>query len=262
MSGTILCDYFNDVLGRTLSQNGIGFLFGHNRGHDLVNNTITNSTDANGQYVSKRIGMTYERFCECLIDIDAWIDEASKLGYKSIVLMGHSLGCPKVVYYFSKKKPHIVTAVILASPADMIGLLKKYDSHHEALLAEAKKHMASGQPEKLLSHKIWNTEELSAQTFLDLFEENGPADVLPLLRNPSIFPELQSINVPMLVLYGTAESPTMSIRTLEEDLALMQNKATSCPSFTQKLIPGATHYYDRYEQEFANVVYDWLRSLT
>lgn len=261
MAGTIINDYFNDVLGRTLYNNGIGFLFGHNRGHSQVNDTITNRTDASGMYIRKRIGMTYERFSDCLIDIDAWLKQALVIGYKSIVIMGHSLGCPKTVYYFLKKKPRSIAGIILASPADTVGLAKKYEPNYESLLIEAKTNVANGQPEKILSKAIWDSCELCSQTFLDLFEDHCPADVLPLLRNPHTFPELTSIDVPMLVFYGTGERSEMAIRSLEEDLNLMESKATGCPTFTQKLIPDATHWYDRCEDRLAETILGWVKSL-
>lgn len=41
MSGNILENYFANILGKTLANNGIGFLYGHNRGYNHINDITT-----------------------------------------------------------------------------------------------------------------------------------------------------------------------------------------------------------------------------
>ncbi len=64
MCQTIINNYFAIVLGNTLSQNNIGFLYAHNRGHSIENNLLTKD----GNY--KRCGCMYEIFEDCIFDID------------------------------------------------------------------------------------------------------------------------------------------------------------------------------------------------
>src|SRR3989344_1047639 len=45
MSGSILENYFGDVLGRKLQQAGIGYIFTHNRGYGLINDIETTHPD-------------------------------------------------------------------------------------------------------------------------------------------------------------------------------------------------------------------------
>ena len=136
-----------------------------------------------------RIGEMYERFNESIFDIKLWINEAKKFGYEKIILMGHSLGCNKVINYYSKEKSSVVNAIILASPPDMVGLakLKRYQPNYNDLLAEAKKNLSDKEPRKILSSILWDWYMISSQTFLDLFEDGCPADNLPILRNPGEF---------------------------------------------------------------------------
>lgn len=267
MSGNILENYFASVLGETLANNGVGFLYGHNRGYNHINDIATREVGESKRgeesvgYKTVRIGATYERFTDCVFDIENWLEEARKLGYKRIVLLGHSLGCNKVIYYLHRNKPQDLMGVILASPPDMVGLAKlpKYQPNYDELLNEAKKNVSTGQPRKLLSILLWDWYQISSQTFLDLFEEGSPADNLPLLRNPDKFPELESITVPILGIMG--EHDDIAIRTLKEDLDLIASKATSTTSFTKKFIPGANHTYDKSETELANTVLDWIKNL-
>lgn len=259
MSGFILENYFGHVLGQELQKQGIGYIFTHNRGYAHINDIKTSKKKADGGFESKRGGAIYERFEGCVPDIEAWLDKGRELGYKRFVVIGHSLGGPKVIHHFFKNKPKDVVGVVLASPGDMVGLVKKpeYQPNYKELLEEARQNVKNGKPDNLLSSKIWDWYVLSSQTFLDLFEENGPADNLPILRNPDKFPELESIDVPIFCIMG--ENDDVAIRTLEEDMELLKQKAMSAPSFDTYLIPGANHCYEDKEKEFAEQILNWVQ---
>lgn len=255
MSGNFIENYFANSLGNKLAGNGFGFIYGHNRGYNHINDILKKD----GKTV--RIGTMYERFEECIYDIDAWLGEVRKLGYTKIILLGHSLGCNKTIHYFSKKKPGDVVGVIWASPPDMVGLFEKpeYQPNHKELLEEAKNNIKEGNPRKLVSGMIWDLYHLSSQTYVDLSEQGGHVDNLPVLRNPDSFPELASIDVPILGIMG--EYDDIAIRTLEEDLDLIASKATNCPDFSRQFIKGANHTYDGQEEQFAEVVVNWVKNL-
>ena len=93
MCQTILDNYFAIVCGETLANNNIGFLYEHNRGHSIENDILMKD----GSY--KRYGCMYEIFEDCIIDIDLAIQKAKDLGYKRFILMGHSYGCNKLIFY-------------------------------------------------------------------------------------------------------------------------------------------------------------------
>ena len=93
MGGLILEYYFAHVLGEMLSENGVGCIFGHNRGYSYINDISTKEISEDGGYKTVQVGITYERFKESVYDIDAWLANSRSLGYKRFVLLGHSLGC-------------------------------------------------------------------------------------------------------------------------------------------------------------------------
>ncbi|MBI5151804.1 MAG: alpha/beta hydrolase [Candidatus Pacebacteria bacterium] len=261
MSGNILENYFADVLGNTLTKNDISFLYTHNRGYNHVNDIATSKKKKSGGYQTVRIGATYERFTDCILDIDAWLQFVYPLGYKRIILMGHSLGCNKIIYYYSQKLPRTIAGMILASPADMVGLITKreYQSNSLDLYKKAKTYIAEKTPRKLLPSLIWDWFTLSAQTFLDLFSENTPVDNLPILRNPQTFVQLATVDVPILGFVGEFDDITMT--TLEKDLDCIEKKATHCPAFTKLIIPQACHTYDGAEDAVAETIVSWIHNL-
>lgn len=258
MSGNFIENYFSHVLGETLQGAGVGFIYSHNRGYNHINDIAIKNDDQGEGYRTVRIGVTYERFGDCIFDIAGWIDECRKLGYEKIILLGHSLGCNKAIHYFSESRPQDVSGIILASPPDIVGLFKKpeYQANYTELLKEAKENMKNSEPRKILSSLIWNCYHLSSQTFLDLAVDGCLADNLPVMRNPEKFEELSSINVPILGLMG--ENDDIAINDLESDLELTKTKATNCPDFSIAFIPKANHTYDKKEKAFADVVLKWV----
>ncbi len=92
-----------------------------------------------------------------------------KLGYKNIILMGHSMGCNKVIYYLSKHKVKELKGIILVSPPDFAGM-EKVDLNYKNMLNEAENNIANGHPEKLLSSLVWGFLHLSSGTFLSFLK--------------------------------------------------------------------------------------------
>lgn len=260
MSGNFIENYYAHVLGEKLARAGFGFIYGHNRGYCHMNDISTKPerSDTNG-FNAARLGAMYELFEDCPKDISAWITKAKELGYKKIILLGHSLGCNKVIYYVHNYADSDIVGIILASPPDMVGLveLEKYQPNHTQLLKEARALIADGKPRQLLSGDLWGGEYiLSAQTYVSLFEEGGPADNLPVNRNPEVFDQLATIKQPILGTMG--EHDDIEIRNLHEDIGLIKSKATGCEDFEVRFISGANHDYQNREDEFADAVVDWL----
>lgn len=258
MSGNIIENYFAEILGEELSKNGYGFIYGHNRGYGHINDIRTKVIEKDGVNKTKRIGAIYEKFDESLFDIDLWIKEAKKIGYKNIILMWHSLGCNKVIHYLYKNNNQYISKVILASPPDMVWLakLKKYQPNYAEMLEEAKKNIENNEPRKLLTSMLWDWYNLSSQTFLDLFEDHWPADNLPLLRNPEKFKELSEIQIPIFALMG--EFDDIEINLLKKDLEQIKEKAINCPNFDTAILEWSNHVYGNKEKELAEMILNWL----
>ena len=56
-----------------------------------------------GKLKSKTNGVTYEKFRDCVFDINGWIKFLEKIDYEEIVVLYHSLVCNKIVYYLMKE---------------------------------------------------------------------------------------------------------------------------------------------------------------
>lgn len=245
MCGTIIDNYFATVWGKFLAQNNIGFIYEHNRGHSIENDIVMKE----GSF--KRCGCMYEIFEDCIYDIDLAIQTAKDKGYKKIILLGHSFGCNKVIYYFYKKHPDIL-GIILASAPDMVGIHKSLQSDMNESLKEAKENIDKGEPTKLLSKMIEDYMYMSSQTYYNWYNKNSNLDNLPILANSKQWEQFESIDVPILTFSGGNEEEYY------KQLELLESKASSCPNFTYKIIENTGHTYRNKEEEIGKLIYEWI----
>lgn len=247
MCGNFIDNFFASVWGKYLSRNNIGFIYAHNRGHSIENDIkmIDGSL--------KRYGCMYEIFEESIYDIDLAIKSAKELGYKKVILLGHSYGCNKVIYYYYKKHPDII-GVILASAPDMIGshLLAQSDDYDE-LINEAKTNIDNNEPTKLLHKMIEDYMYMSSQTYYNWFKEDSNLDNLPLIRGNNKWEQFESINVPVLTFSGSNEEDYYL------HLDLLKEKAINCSDFEYKIIDDTGHTYRGKEEEIGKLILDWIK---
>ena len=245
MCGTIIDNYFATVWGNLLAKNGMGFIYEHNRGHSIENDIVMKD----GSF--KRCGCMYEIFEDCIYDIDLAIQTAKEKGYKRIILLGHSLGCNKVIYYYYKKHPNIL-GMILASAPDMIGSHLLIEPEYEELLKEAKENIDKNQPTKLLHKMIEDYMYMSSQTYYNWFHNNSNLNNLPIISNPKNWEQLETIDVPILTFSGSKDEDYYL------HLDLLKEKATNCKNFEYQIIENTGHTYQEKELETGTLILNWI----
>lgn len=245
MCGTIIDNYFATVWGKLLAKNDIGFIYEHNRGHSIENDIVMKD----GSF--KRCGCMYEMFEDCIYDINLAIQTAKEKGYKRIILLGHSLGCNKVIYHYYKKHPNIL-GIILASAPDMIGSHLLIEPEYEELLKEAKENIDKNQPTKLLHKMIENYMYMSSQTYYNWFHNNSNLNNLPIISNPKNWEQLETIDVPILTFSGSKDEDYYL------HLDLLKEKATNCKNFEYQIIENTGHTYQEKELETGTLILNWI----
>lgn len=245
MCQTIIDNYFAIVCGNLLSENKIGFLYAHNRGYSIENDILMKD----GTYT--RCGCMYEIFEDCVLDIDLAIEKAKELGYKRIILMGHSYGCNKLIYYYYKKRPDIL-GVILSSAPDMVGLQLLRQKDYKELIKEAKENIDNGDSTKLLSNLVEDYMYMSSQTYYNWFNKNSNLDNLPVMGNSNNWYQFESIDVPIFTFSGSLETDNYL------HLDLLKDKAKNCNNFECKIIENANHFYHNKEDEISLLILNWI----
>ena len=230
-------------VGRELAGDGYTIVSGNNRGHDFG----TMLRRADGTAVLG--GGGWECFDEAPRDVAAWIGFAESLGFRRIVLFGHSLGALKVVYYQALRQDPRVAGLIAGSPPVRAGRLDP------TLVAQSERMVAEGRGQDLLP---WGTSPAgagthSAQTYL-----NRARTGLDVYGLDTPEPAVSKIRCPLLALYGTDEAWVGGAA----DLDVIKRKATASARVETAMIDGADHVYTGHERDVARVVSRWLGDLS
>jgi len=212
----------------------------------------------------QHIGGAVEKFEDCLIDIDVWMEFAMKEGYKKIILSGHSLGTEKVVYYMNNGSyADKITALVFLAPSDSYGSHRVQDGKPnervdevKALLKEAKDLIAKGEGNAFLKRDAYGSRggvmPKSAESFMNFL---GPeSKILDALPFPTGKLEAYSkIKIPILAVIGDGEEYTGIPINDALDLMKRENKNTQTVQ-----IKDCDHDFNRKEKELADVILKFI----
>jgi pimeloyl-ACP methyl ester carboxylesterase len=245
-AGTFYSEEFEKYYVEKLPKLGLGVIFTNNRGAGLLDPWTG-------------IGAATEKFEDCLIDIDAWIEFALTKGYTKIILQGHSLGTEKVVYYMNKGKyKDKVISIILLAFSDSYGTQQKHLKNIKIdLMKEAKQLVKINKKDTLLS-SYWLSHAgvlpQSAESYINFFSENSElSNALPL-RNGKNLEYYKNIRVPILGVIGDQEEYTIIPIIKAIDLLKKENsKSTIIQIF------GANHDFVNKQDILINNVISFIQ---
>jgi len=243
---------FLDRLPDELTDRGYSFLSANTRGHDIMNTVYASDPTA-----SRRIGVAFELFEDCLLDLKAWLSFLQGEGHGQAVLVGHSFGATKVAFYQSETDDERVKALIFMSPADQGFWLEAMGARMEQGLAWAREMVGQGRGETLFSGSLLPY-PMSAGTMHNLFV-SGKSDIFMFGRRDQPWEAIARLRCPILALMGTvAEYATSGS---EEAMAILKSKALSSPRCDTVVLQGAPHNYRGYESQATEVIVDWLEDV-
>ena len=240
--GNIFENKFLQIVGEKLEQNGISFVYAHNRGafHRMDTKTPAGTPT----------GTTYELFDDCLFDLQAYVDWAKNEGFKHIILGGHSYGANKVVYCLSQNQSERVEKYILLSPTDT-GRLKDHEQKSETqLLPLALEFEKQGKLDDLLPMPFDNFNLFTARAFLD-FLENPHSRNLPIHSQQGDWKQLQQISQTGLFVMG--EKDGFAFGDAKHHLETINNNSKH-KNNKIKVIENCGHTFSGKEEELAEAI--------
>jgi len=238
-----------------LADSKISVLTFNNRGHDKISSL--RRVDKKGKTTKILAGAAHEVFTECVDDVQGAVNFCKKQGFKKIILVGHSTGCQKAVYYLVKtKNQKQITKAILLCPisdyADAVTFNKKAIKKAEAV---ARRLINAGKKHQLLPSEVW-PQLHDAQRFLSLFTPDSKEEIFcyaTLSRRPTT---LQKVAVPILLIF--AEKDEYIDRPLSEIVKWFKEKLFN-KDVDIKIIKGANHGFSKYERPVINAIERWTR---
>lgn len=253
MGGSIVYNDFYTHMHRFYPENGYSFLVGENRGSGI----IKSFDKKNGVVI---LGNAFERFEDCVQDIQAWVDFAIDQGFEEVWLQSHSLGPSKVAYYMDKVRPSNITGLIWFSPSDIIGLVHYSEmiNIHKGLLEEAKKLKKDGKGESLLSKKLWGEYLLSADTYLNFFGKGAKTAIFNYGDKSLGWKVINNINVPVLAITGTADDGIEPVIKPEKAMNLLKAELKKSPRVKTIVYERAEHSFNGFEKQVVADVLEFI----
>lgn len=238
---------------------GFSWLSINNRGNSVLTHTW------------QKTGSAVEKFEDCLLDIDAWVEFAIKKGYSTIILQGHSLGTEKIVYYMNKGKYKTkVAGIVLLGFSDSFGCSHKFmdkTNSKKELFDEAENLIKNGKGEQFLTTQWYSHAGIlpkSAESFINQFSDNSElSKAFPFRLKKLDF--YSKIKIPILAVISDndkftnadvvregSEHITMSVKESVELLKKSNSRTKAV------IIPKTNHDYENKEEELTKVVKDFL----
>lgn len=227
-----------------LNQKGYNVIFANTRGSF----NISSSNHPLNLEKPKRIGAVFEKFEDCIYDIDAWIDyiKANNLG--NIHLIGHSSANNKIIHYMNsildnKKEIH---DIIMLAPPDFADRIKHYKNYKD-VIQEAKDNIIAGKENKIVNCGFLYKTSIS---FLDMIASKN-FDNFPLVNgNYNDFVKFRNIEKPLTIIVGSLDE---YIYNYIDKIKEYSNPNYKCDI---KVIQDGDHIFFGKDNELAQVVFE------
>ncbi|MBI2675687.1 MAG: DUF1749 domain-containing protein [Candidatus Aenigmarchaeota archaeon] len=240
-----------NYIAESALKTGYAFLSFNNRGHDYFADIIQRTGE---QEKAVTIGGAYERFEECIHDIEAALSYLEARGFNKFILAGHGLGPNKIVYSQHQRRNTKVAGLILLSPCNDVALQKsalseKFDEANEKIY----RMVEEGRGKEMLGEDMSPICPMSAQAYFGYLTPKGPGNTFPYHSPEEGFREITELELPMLVLFGSKDS--FILPSVMEAGKIFKKKTRQA---RVGVIVNAGHNFNGFGKEVADIVTKWL----
>ena len=234
LNGNFYENHFVDILAKTYNKLGYGFLIFNNRGKDFISELFKDEE-------SVVIGGSLENFQDSLRDVGGVLQWVKDREYQEIVLEGHSYGCNKVLYYYSKYHDDLIKKMVLLAPCDIPSLIKHRLSKEEYLIVKEKASqlICDGKENDLVPTSLMANGYVRAGTFYYDFLPNGENDFIRYRERNSKSEVLNKINIPVYVVFGDQDECVLT-KSIDVVKKYLEDNISNCSLY---VIDGADHCF-------------------
>lgn len=254
MSG-ICSNIFNNQLlqttGEVLEEHNISYIVGQAMDAFSVLHFSNNVT-----HKQELKGVAIDDFSLINEDIQAYIDYAKDLGYKNIILGGHSLGSNRIIHYLSQNPDCGVKYFIISGPVDFADMFGKMVSEEQIEIA--KNFVDSGRGDDILPFLFGEFSPMSANTFINNWYNNQIYKNCPFLSNDGEIESLSEIKINGMILIGEKDNcaGTNPLEFAQKISECMPNSKQN----TINILDGAGHIFYNKHNEYAKAVLEFIKS--
>ena len=236
------CDPATKSMAEDLSAQGVACLTLNTNAHDTI---WYNPPDQDYK------GNAFEILENTMSDLRAGIDHLQQRGYRTVGLLGHSMGAVRVTYYSATQDDPRIAAILPVSPVRLSysHYLGSADADEfRANLETAQKLVDEGDPDGVIRVNFPIPQFFSAASYLD---KHGPFEKYNLINLAD------RIRVPILALNGSRETHTR-LKGMAQDLV---RAAVNSPSASAIMVDEGEHSLVNRTTEASAAVLQWLAAL-
>lgn len=254
MSGICSNVFQNELLpeaGKVLSKNGITFIAGQATdafSFISYSNTKTGKQTTTG-VVTDDFSMAYE-------DVESYVKYAKDLGFKKIILAGHSLGSNRVIHYLANTTDEYVDNFILSAPVDLRHFFDIIPDK-EMYFDTAQKFVDEGRGKDILPFAFMGFSPMTANTLLAFYNAENLKNC-PVISGDGETRSLSQIKVNGAFIIGACDS--MTNKNAEGFIRKINSYCKNPEKNRIVVVPNASHIYYAKHKEHACAVLDCVKS--
>lgn len=254
MSGICSNVFQNELLpeaGKVLSENGIAFIAGQTMdafSYISYSNTKTGKQTTTG-VVTDDFSMSYE-------DVESYVKYAKDLGFKKIILAGHSLGSNRVIHYLANTADDYVNNFIISAPVDLRHFFNIIPDK-EMYLETAQKFVDEGRGKDILPFAFMGFSPMTANTLLAFYNAENLKNC-PVISGDGETRSLAQMKVNGAFIIGACDS--MTNKNAEGFIRKINSYCKNPEENRIVVIPNASHIYYAKHKEHACAVLDCVKS--
>lgn len=248
--GGSLGTVFSEIAEESLAQ-GLSFLFGNTEASYIVKDLKKVNPDGSEERVTR--GGAYEHFDDTISDMLLWVKFLEEKGFENIYLVGMSLACNRLVRMIENFNNPKFKKLVLICPQDI-----QYQSDPE-MLEEARKNVANGEGEKLLTKRIFDFCDVSGRTYLELFTDPKVNNFPYLTLEKFVF--LKDFHNPVYAVIGDHDQGLENYAQVSADEVITRLKNSYNGNFLGEVLQGASHSFKGFEPLLAKMVVGFLTKI-
>lgn len=245
----------NTIMAAACNAQGYGFAVFNNRGHDIAFDLRWPVRSVKGL-----AGSGFEKFTDCVYDIDAMIVSLRKQGYRKFILAGHSTGANKVAFYLSRPRYQrgVIGAVLLAPICDIAGTRKAVGKNFDSVVSKIKKQY-NGKNGDAIIFSSFDPGLMTIDRFLSMYVPGKAEDMFPYHTANTPWTRFKKIKTPMLLCVGAQDE--WLDRSVEQYLDVFRMNTNPASSLTTAVFENSGHLYRGAENQLAKSIVQWIQKL-
>lgn len=253
MSGICSNVFQNDLLiaaGELLSRNNVACIAGH--AMDAFS-FIAYSDFSTGK--QKFTGVVYDDFSLVYEDVESYVKYAKELGFKNIILAGHSLGSNKIINYLGNTPDNYVNYFIVTAPVDLVHWFNVMPNVKECIVL-AQKLVDENRGKEILPNLFGGFSPMCAETVLSFYNAYNLKNC-PVISGDGETDSLYNIKINGSFVIGAKDSLTEGN---PEGFIEKINSHCKKPEQNQVIVvPDSSHIFYGKHEEYAKIMLDIVR---